>query len=104
MNTALARSNGVGGVLGYGGAMPQTILPPEDENQDLRSSGVALPAWMWDRLDDLTKERKYKSRNKVIQRLLLWAFQELEREEKLATARDEGAAEAEKPRSPRPKK
>jgi hypothetical protein len=103
MNRALAANREVGETMGYVGPMP--ILPPEDENEDLRSSGISLPGWMWDRLEELTKAKKYKSRNRTIQRLLAWAFQAVEHEEKLAAARDEATSEVEKfPSKKSPKK
>lgn len=61
--------------------MGMAILPPKGEGQKTVPTSVALPRWMQDRLDELVKERAYKSRSEVIVRLLEWALQELDREE-----------------------
>lgn len=90
------------GALGYIDAL-MAILPPKDPTQKAVVTSVSMPKWMHERLTDLAAQRGYKL-NGVVTRLLEWALQEIEREEKLAAAREEAETEAEKPRASKPKK
>lgn len=68
------------------------VLPPRDDKPEgTKSSGVVFPLWLFDRLTQIAKERRY-SRNEVIIRFLSWALQEHEREEKEQLEREQRAA------------
>lgn len=70
------------------------ILDDDDEGLK-RSSGVALPDWMWTRLDDIAKKRG-KSRNWVIGKMLTAGISAWEREQEESAAKAAKAAD-EKP-------
>ena len=70
--------------LGYGGEA-MAILPPKEPKTPTQKeppTSVNLPRWMKERLDGLAASRNYRSRSEVILRLLEWAIEELDREER----------------------
>jgi hypothetical protein len=55
----------------------------DEEAEPKRSSGVALPVWMWEQIEAIAK-RRGRSRNRIIFLLLKNGLELVSREEKIA--------------------